>query len=101
MTFLNCVIDKLDKKLFWPSNKINLFYETKDQNINFLNFSEDKKNLMYIFENDKVKVKLFKGNKKAKNFLGFNRYFNLFYGRFLQNVSYIYTNRSIVIQNYV
>ena len=64
--FLNSVVDKLDKKLFWPSNKINLFYETKDQNMNFLNFNEDKKNLMYIFENDKVKVKLLEEIKKQK-----------------------------------
>ena len=64
--FLNLVADKLDKKLFWPSNKINLFYETKDQNMNFLNFNEDKKNLMYIFENDKVKEKLLKEIKKKK-----------------------------------
>ena len=64
--FLNLVVDKLDKKLFWPSNKINLFYETKDQNINFLNFDEDKKGLMYIFENDKVKEKLLKEIKKKK-----------------------------------
>ena len=64
--FLNLVVDKFDKKLFWPSNKINLFYETKDQNINFLNFDEDKKGLMYIFENDKVKEKLLKEIKKKK-----------------------------------
>ena len=64
--FLSSVVSKLDKKLFWPSNKINLFYETKDQNMNFLNFSEDKKNLMYIFENDKLKAKLFKEIKKQK-----------------------------------
>ena len=64
--FLSSVVGKLDKKLFWPSNKINLFYETKDQNMNFLNFNEDKKNLMYIFENDKVKVKLLKEIKKKK-----------------------------------
>ena len=64
--FLSSVVGKLDKKLFWPSNKINLFFETKDQNMNFLNFNEDKKNLMYIFENDKVKVKLLKEIKKQK-----------------------------------
>ena len=64
--FFNSVVDKLDKKLFWPSNKINLFYETKDQNINFLNFDEEKKGLMYIFENDKVKEKLLKEIKKKK-----------------------------------
>ena len=64
--FLNSVVDKLDKKLFWPSNKINLFYEIKGQNMNFLNFNEDKKNLMYIFENDKVKEELLKEIKKKK-----------------------------------
>ena len=53
--FLKEVIDKLDKKLFWPSKKIDLFYETKDQNMNFLNFNEESKNLMYVFENDKIK----------------------------------------------
>ena len=58
--FFNKVIDKLDKKLFWPSKKIDLFYETKDQNMNFLNFNEDSKNLMYVFENDKIKEILIK-----------------------------------------
>ena len=64
--FFNEVIDKLDKKLFWPSKKIDLFYETKDQNINFLNFNEDSKNLMYVFENDKIKEILIKEIKKQK-----------------------------------
>ena len=66
--FFNKVIDKLDKKLFWPSKKIDLFYETKDQNMNFLNFNEDIKNLMYVFENDKIKEILIKEikNKKIK-----------------------------------
>ena len=61
--FFNKVIDKLDKKLFWPSKKIDLFYETKDQNMNFLNFNEDSKNLMYVFENDKIKEILIIVNK--------------------------------------
>jgi 2-octaprenyl-6-methoxyphenol hydroxylase len=64
--FFNEVIDKLDKNLFWPSKKIDLFYETKDQNINFLNFNEDNKNLMYVFENDKIKEILIKEIKKKK-----------------------------------
>ena len=34
--------------------------------MNFLNFNEDKKNLMYIFENDKVKEELLKEIKKKK-----------------------------------
>jgi len=64
--FFNEVINKLDKKLFWPSKKIDLFYETNDQNMNFLNFDEDRKNLMYVFENDKIKKILFKEIKKKK-----------------------------------
>ena len=34
--FFNKVIDKLNKKLFWPSKKIELFYETKVRTMNFL-----------------------------------------------------------------
>jgi len=64
--FLNTVVEKLDKNLFWPSKKIDLFYETKDQNMNFLNFSEDSKNLMYVFENNKIKEFLIKEIKKKK-----------------------------------
>ena len=64
--FFNKVLDKIDKKLFWPSKNIDLFYEIKDQNINFLNFNEDKKNLMYVFENDKIKEILIKEIKKKK-----------------------------------
>ena len=64
--FFNKVIHKLNKKLFWPSKKIDLFYETKDQNMNFLNFNEDSRNLMYVFENDKIKEILIKEIKKKK-----------------------------------
>ena len=60
------VLSKLDKKLFWPSKKIKLFFESNDKKINFLNFSEDKKNLMYIFENDKIKEVLNREIKKKK-----------------------------------
>ena len=64
--FFNKVIDKLNQKLFWPSKKIDLFYETKGKNMNFLNFNEDTKNLMYVFENDKIKEILTKEIKKKK-----------------------------------
>ena len=64
--FLNKVIGKLDKKLFWPSKTIDLFYETKDKNMNFLTFNEDSKNLMYVFENDKIKKILIQEIKKKK-----------------------------------
>ena len=64
--FFEDIMSKIDRKLFWPSKKINLFYETNDQDINFLNFNEDKNNLMYVFENDKVKEALLKEIKKKK-----------------------------------
>jgi 2-polyprenyl-6-methoxyphenol hydroxylase-like FAD-dependent oxidoreductase len=64
--FFQNTMSALDKKLFWPSKKINLFYETRDKKINFLNFNEDKKNLMYVFENNKVKEVLLKEIKKQK-----------------------------------
>ena len=64
--FFKEIMSKLDNKLFWPSKKINLFYEANDQTINFLNFSENKNNLMYIFENDKVKEMLLREIKKKK-----------------------------------
>ena len=64
--FFNEIINNFNKKLFWPSKKIDLFYETKDQNMNFLNFNEDSKNLMYVFENDKIKEILIKEIKKKR-----------------------------------
>ena len=64
--FFKNIIGKFDKKLFWPSKKIDLFYETKGKNMKFLNFNEDTKNLMYVFENDKIKEILIKEIKKKK-----------------------------------
>jgi 2-octaprenyl-6-methoxyphenol hydroxylase len=64
--FFQEIINKLDKILFWPSKKINLFYESNGQKINFLNFKEDKNNLMYVFENNKIREVLFKEIKKQK-----------------------------------
>ena len=66
LKFFQEIMSKFDKKLFWPSNKINLFYELSDQKINFLNLNEDKNNLMYVFENNKIKEILFKEIKKKK-----------------------------------
>ena len=64
--FFQDIVNKFDQKLFWPTKKINLFYETNNKKLNFLNFSEDKNNLMYVFENDKVKKVLLKEIKKKK-----------------------------------
>ncbi len=64
--FISQNIKSLGQKLFWPSNKIELFYETSKEKINFLNLKEDNSNLMYVFENDKVKSLLLKEIVKSK-----------------------------------
>ncbi len=64
--FINQNITSLGQKLFWPSKKIELFYETSKENLNFLNLSEINSNLMYVFENDKIKSVLLKEISKNK-----------------------------------
>ncbi len=64
--FVNQNITSLGSKLFWPSKKIELFYETSKERINFLNLNEANSNLMYVFENDKVKSTLLKEIPKNK-----------------------------------
>lgn len=64
--FLKNNISNLNSRLFWPSKSIDLFYESKNKNINFLNLKEEKNNLMYVFENKKIKKILFKEIKKKK-----------------------------------
>ena len=66
LKFLKEKIIGLNSKLFWPSKKIELFYETAKGKINFLNLNEKKSNLMYVFENDKFKKILFKEISKKK-----------------------------------
>jgi 2-octaprenyl-6-methoxyphenol hydroxylase len=67
-TFLRNTIKLLDKNIFWPCKEMNLFYKKDQTYINFLNFKEDKKNLMYIFENQRYKNWIFKNlkNKRIK-----------------------------------
>ncbi len=64
--FVNQNINSLGRKLFWPSKKIELFYETSKERVNFLNLNEANSNLMYVFENDKVKSILLKEILKNK-----------------------------------
>ncbi len=64
--FINQNIINSGQNLFWPSKKIELFYETSKEKINFLNINEANSNLMYVFENDKVKSLLFKEILKNK-----------------------------------
>ena len=64
--FINQNITSLGQKMFWPSKKIELFYETAKEKINFLNLNEANSNLMYVFENDKIKSVLLKEISKNK-----------------------------------
>ena len=64
--FIQENIVRLDNNLFWPSKNIELFYETSKEKINFLNLSEAHSNLMYVFENDKIKNILLKEISKNK-----------------------------------
>ena len=65
--FLIKFLGNENAKLFWPSNKINLYHETSGENKNFMSFQNEGKNLMYVIENNKLKY-LFKTKiKKSKN----------------------------------
>ena len=52
--FLKKYIGSKNLKHLWPCNNIKLYHEENEKKLNFLNFN-DKKNLMYIFENHKLK----------------------------------------------
>ena len=54
------------QNFFWPCKKIDLFFEDKEKIINFFNFEEKNKNLMYIFQNKDLKKKLCKLISKIK-----------------------------------
>tara|TARA_B100001741_G_scaffold295560_1_gene278732 strand:+ start:65 stop:1201 length:1137 start_codon:yes stop_codon:yes gene_type:complete len=65
--FLRKLIKKNNLNYFWPCKNVSLFYETKNQYINFLNYKEEEKNLMYIFENKKFANNLVNELKASKN----------------------------------
>lgn len=52
---------------FWACKKINLYFEDKQKIINFLNFNEKHRNLMYIFQNKYLKKALSKIISLKKN----------------------------------
>ena len=58
--FLKENLKNLNSKFFWPSKKIELYYESNEKKVNFLNLNERLSNLMYVFENDKIKNVLLK-----------------------------------------
>ena len=68
--FMNNCFENIKNDIFWPCKKINLYYENEESYFNFLNLEEKKRNLMYIFENHKLKKLLKKNLKKSKvNFI--------------------------------
>ncbi len=71
--FLKSKINLKNNNLFWPCKKIDLFYENKNEYINFLNLKNNNKNLMYIFENVKYKNNIFNELKKTKNITFLNK----------------------------
>ena len=63
--FIKSSLKKIDLKLFYAVQKIDLFLENNKQIKKFLNFNE-KKNLMLFFENNLIKEHLTKLLKKSK-----------------------------------
>ena len=67
---INNCFENIKKDIFWPCKKINLYYENEENYFNFLNLEEKKNNLMYIFENHKLKKFLKMNLQKSKvNFI--------------------------------
>jgi len=64
--FISAITKTKKNFLFWPCKKINLLYEYKKNNFNFLNYKEEKDNLMYICQNAKLKNILITKLKKIK-----------------------------------
>ena len=48
----------IEKNIFWPCKEIKLFFEEKEVLKNFLNFKEQNKKTMYVFQNKELKKKL-------------------------------------------
>ena len=55
------------KNIFYSCKEINLFYEDQKKILNFLNFEEKDKKLMYIFKNNNLKKILEKAISIKKN----------------------------------
>lgn len=67
--FLIKYLKKKDSKFFWPSTKIDLYYEEKDKILNFLNFEKDGKPIMYTIHNLKLRkiiLEKIKSDRKIK-----------------------------------
>mgnify|MGYP006142909723 FL=1 len=56
--YIKSVLNLSTTSFFWTCKKINLFYQDEKKIINFLNYKENNKNLMHIFQNKDLKKKL-------------------------------------------
>jgi len=55
------------KKIFWPCDKIKLYYENLEKFVNFMSFENNEKKVMYIVENQKLNKSINKVIKRNKN----------------------------------
>ena len=51
------------KKIFWPCDKIKLYYENLEKFVNFMSFENNEKKVMYIVENQKLNKSINKVRK--------------------------------------
>jgi len=71
--FLEEIIDLKKQNFIWPCREMNLFFEDKGKLINFLNYKEKQTNLLYTFENCKLKTLFFKRLKREKKVNFYNK----------------------------
>ena len=67
--FLIKFLESNNSKYFWPSKKINLYYQDSDRYFNFMNFDNKGRNIMYTIKNSKLReivLKKIKKNKKIR-----------------------------------
>ena len=68
--FLFKFLNKKNSKMFWGSNKIDLYHEEQDKYSNFMNFQNKGKNLMYTIQNKNFRKILFKEIESEKKSFG-------------------------------
>ncbi len=65
--YLINLIGKQHVNYFWPSRKINLYYQDSSDHKQFMNFEDQQESLMYIIPNNKLKSLIKNKIQKKKN----------------------------------